>query len=448
MKIRIIKFILLVYKKILGETMLDMKLIRQDPEALEKKLKTKVPDTDIFKILSLDDEIRNIQAKTDDLKSIRNQTSKEIGQKKRNQEDVSGFLDEMGKISAEIADLDTRYKELDEKRNYLLSTLPNLPSDDVPVSLDIADNKCIKTYKEKRIFDFPFKNHMELNETLNLFDFKRATKLSGNRFPLYTNLGARLEWAILNYMLDIHLQNGFTQIIPPLLVKEPIMYASGQFPKFNDQVFHVFDKDYDLYLIPTAEVALNGLHFDEIIEEDVLPFKYVSYTPCFRREAGTHGTQERGLIRTHQFNKVELFAITKPEDSEKMHEEMIASAEAVLQGLDLHYRNMLLCTGDMSFASAKTIDIEVYLPGQNRYYEVSSASNCTDFQARRSKMRCKKKEEKPRFVHTLNASGLATSRLMVAILENNQQEDGSVLIPTVLRKYLDDQKYLLPQKNI
>jgi seryl-tRNA synthetase len=427
--------------------MLDIKLIRQDPQTIQEKLKTKIPDIDIFKILSLDDELRNIQAKTDDLKSKRNQASKEIGEKKRNKEDVSEFVDEMGKISAEIADLDTRYKELDDKRSYLLSTLPNIPSEDVPVSLNIADNKCIKTYKEKRTFDFPFKNHLELNDNLNLFDFKRATKLSGNRFPLYTNMGARLEWAILNYMIDIHLQNGFMQIIPPLLVKESIMYGSGQLPKFSDQVFHILDKDYDLYLIPTAEVSLNGLHSDEIIEEDLLPLKYVAYTPCFRREAGTHGTQERGLIRTHQFNKVELFSLTKPEDSEKMHQEMLESAEEVLQGLDLHYRNMLLCTGDMSFASAKTIDIEVYLPGQNRYYEVSSVSNCTDYQARRSKIRCKDKENKPRFLHTLNASGLATSRLMVAILENNQQEDGSVLIPTVLRKYLDDQKYLMPQKT-
>ncbi len=428
--------------------MLDIKLIRQDPKAIEKKLKTKIPDIDIFKILSIDDEIRNIQAKTDDLKSKRNLASKEIGQKKRNQEDVSIFVDEMGKISAEIADLDNRYKELDEKRTYLLSTLPNLPSDDVPVSLEVIDNKCIKTHKEKREFNFPFKNHLELNENLNLFDFKRATKLSGNRFVMYTNLGARLEWALLNYMIDIHLQNGFTQIIPPILVKESIMYGCGQLPKFSDQLFHIVDKDYDLYLIPTAEVPLNGLHYDEIIEEDLLPFKYVSYTPCFRREAGAHGTQERGLIRTHQFNKIELFSITKPEDSEKILNEMLESAEEVLQGLDLHYRNMLLCTGDMSFASSKTIDIEVYLPGQNRYYEVSSVSNCTDFQARRSKIRCKRKEDKPRFVHTLNASGLATSRLMVAILENNQQEDGSVLIPTVLRKYLDDQKYLFPQNKI
>jgi seryl-tRNA synthetase len=424
--------------------MLDIKLIRQNPKEIEEKLKNKLPDIDIFKILSLDDEIRKIQTKTDDLKSKRNIASKKIGEKKRNKEDVSSIVEEMTKISIEISELDKRYKELDEKRFYLLSTLPNLPDDDIPMSLNVEDNKCIKTYKEKRKFDFPFKNHLELNEKLHLFDFKRATKIAGNRFSMYTNLGARLEWALLNYMIDIHLQNGFKQIIPPVLVKESIMYGAAQIPKFSDQLFHILDEDYNLYLIPTAEVALNGIHYDEIIEEEKLPFKYVAYTPCFRREAGTHGKQERGLIRTHQFNKVELFCVTKPEDSENIQQEMLKSAEDVLQGLEMHYRNMLLCSIDMSFASSKTIDIEVYLPGQDRYYEVSSVSNCRDFQARRSKIRCKKKEEKPRLAHTLNASGLATSRLMIAILENNQQEDGSVLIPTVLRKYLDDQKYLVP----
>jgi len=424
--------------------MLDIKLIRKDPEIIEKKIKTKIPHIDIFKILSIDDEIRTIQAKTDVLKAKRNLASKEIANKKRKREDISTILEEMTKISIQITDLDNKYKSLDEKRNYLLSTLPNIPDAAVPVSFNPEDNKCIKTYKEKKIFDFPIKNHLELNEKLNLFDFKKAAKIAGNRFSLYNNMGARLEWALLNYMLDIHLQNGYIQIIPPILVKEEIMFGSAQLPKFSDQLFHIEDKDFDLYLIPTAEVPLNGLHYDEIIEEELLPFKYVAYTPCFRREAGTHGTQERGLIRTHQFNKVELFSLTKPEDSEEMLKEMLKSAEEILQGLDLHYRNMLLCTGDMSFASSKTIDIEVYLPGQNRYYEVSSISNCLDFQARRSKIRCKKKENKPRFVHTLNASALATSRLMVAILENNQQEDGCVLIPTVLRKYLNDQKFLIP----
>ncbi|NGX28997.1 MAG: Serine--tRNA ligase [Candidatus Anoxychlamydiales bacterium] len=426
--------------------MLDIKILREDSKNIEKKLKSKVPTVDIFQILSLDDEIRKIQTKTDILKSKRNTASKEIGIKKRQNEDVSSILEKMGKIAAEISDLDKSYKETEAKRFYLLSTLPNIPSDDVPVSLNVEDNECIKTYKEKKKFDFPFKNHLELNEKLNLFDFKRATKIAGNRFSLYFDMGARLEWALLNYMLDIHRQNGFKQIIPPLLVRDEIMYGSSQLPKFKDQLFHLKDEDFDLYLIPTSEVSLNGMHFDEIINEDSLPLKYVAYTPCFRREAGAAGKQERGLIRTHQFNKVELFSLTTPDQSEKVFEEMIASAEEVLEGLDLHYRNQLLCTGDMSFAAAKTIDIEVFLPGQDRYYEVSSVSNCTTFQARRSKIRFKKNSGKPEFVHTLNGSGVATSRLMVALLENYQQEDGSVLIPTVLRKYLDDQKYLTPQE--
>lgn len=427
--------------------MLDIKLLKKDPTSIQKLLKTKMQDVDIFKIISLDDEMKATQTKSDLLKSKRNTVSKEIGEMKRQGSDANTLVNEMTKIGDEISSLDKKFSDLQEKRNYLLSILPNIPKDDIPVSLNVEDNKCIKTFKEKKTFDFPFKNHLELNEKLNLFDFEKATKLSGNRFALYKNLGARLEWALLNYMIDIHLQNGFTQIIPPILVKPDIMYGSGQLPKFENQVFKITDEDYNLFLIPTAEVALNGMYFDEAIEEEKLPLKFVSYTPCFRREAGSHGKQERGLIRTHQFNKVELFAITKPEDSDEMFEKMLSSAEDVLKGLDLHYRNMLLCTSDMSFASAKTIDIEVFLPGQDRYYEVSSVSNCTDFQARRSKMKYKKIGDKPRFAHTLNGSGLATSRLMVALLENNQQKDGSVLIPTVLRKYLDDKKFLVPEDN-
>ncbi len=426
--------------------MLDIKQIRENPQEIEKKLKSKIPSIDIFKILSLDEELRKIQKKNDDLKAKKNAVSKKIPILKKEKKDVKNILDEMTKISKEIQVLDKKLKELSQKKDLLLSNLPNIPDDIVPVSFNAKDNKCIKTYKEKKTFDFPIKNHVELGESLNLFDFKRAAKISKNRFAIYTNMGARLEWALLNYMLDIHLQNGFIQIIPPLLVKKQTMFGAAQLPKFQDQLFHLEDKDYDLYLIPTAEVPLNGIHMDEILNEDELPLKYVAYTPCFRREAGAAGKNERGLIRTHQFNKVELFSLTKSDDSDKVFDEMLASAEEVLKGLDLHYKNMLLCTSDMSFASSKTIDIEVFLPAQNRYYEVSSVSNCKDFQARRAKIRYRKRDEKPKFVHTLNASGVATSRLMVAILENFQQKDGSVLIPLVLRKYLDDQKYLTPKE--
>ena len=278
---------------------------------------------------------------------------------------------------------------------------------------------------------------MELNEKLELFDFKRGAKIAGVVWTAYRGLGAQLEWALLNYMIGIQIKNGFLQWIPPIVVREEILYGSGQLPKFANQQFKVNDEGFNFYMIPTAEVSLNGLHADEILTNEELPLKYFAYTPCFRREAGAAGAQERGLIRTHQFNKVEMFCFTRPEDSAEMFERMLASAEEILQGLNVHYRNMLLVTGDMSFAGAKTIDIEVWLPGQNRYYEVSSVTNCTDYQSRRSNIRFRrKKEEKPEFVHTLNGSGLATSRLMVALLENNQNPDGSVNIPEVLQKAL------------
>jgi len=424
--------------------MLDVKEIRKHPKEIEKKLKTKDQEISISNILKLDEKTRELQARSDDLKSKRNLASKTIVEKKKKSEDVTEILNEMTKIADEITKLDIEHRKIDEERNELLANLPNIPMDDIPVSLDPKDNKCIKTYLKKTTFDFPFKNHLELNESLNLFDFERAVKISGTGFTIYKDMGAQLEWALINYMLDIHRQNGYTQIMPPILVKNSTMYGSGQLPKFKDQSYKIIDEENEFYVIPTAEVSLNGLYLDEIIDEENLPIKMVSYTPCFRKEAGSHGKQERGLIRTHQFNKVELFCLSKPEDSEKIFEMMLKSAEEVLQGLELHYRNMLLCTSDMSFAAAKTVDIEVFLPGQDRYYEVSSVSNCTDFQARRSNIKCKLKDEKPRFLHTLNGSGVATSRLMVALLENNQQKDGSVLIPTTLRKYLDDQKYLKP----
>jgi seryl-tRNA synthetase len=421
------------------KAMIDIKLIRKDPKEIEKRLKTKVPETNLSKVLALDEDLRKLQTKAEDLKSKRNQASKEIGQKKAAKQDVSLQMKEMDTIGEEISTLDHQIAALENQRDYELALLPNLPLDLVPVAEEAKDNVCIKTIGTKPEFSFPFKNHVELNEKLFLFDFVRSAKISGSGWVVYTDLGARLEWALLNYMLDVHKKNGFRQIWPPLLVKPEIMFGSGQLPKFENQIYKINDEEYNLFLIPTAEVALNGLHYDEILEEESLPIKYVSYTPCFRREAGAAGKQERGLIRTHQFNKVELFCFSKPNESEQIFDQMMASAEEVLQGLGLHYRNMLLCTGDMSFASAKTIDIEVWLPGQNRYYEVSSVSNCTDYQSRRSKIRFRKRGEKPELLHTLNGSGVATSRLMVALLENNQKEDGSVTLPTVLHKYLENE---------
>ncbi len=423
--------------------MLDIKEIRKNPEEFEKKLQTKNPDIQISPILALDEELRHLKTKVEESKARKNHISKEIGLKKQKKESTDEFSNELALLNEQIQTQDLKIKELEEKLHFSLSVLPNLPLDEIPISPSPKDNVCIKEFGKKPSFSFPFKNHLELNERLKLFDFERAAKISGSGWPLYTKFGARLEWALLNYMLDTHRKNGFTQIIPPLLVKPEIMYGVGQLPKFAEQLFKINDKDYHLYLIPTSEAAINGLHADEILEEENLPLCYTSYTPCFRREAGAAGSQERGLIRTHQFNKVELFCLSSPEDSPRIYEKMLQSAEEVLQGLNLHYRNMLLTTGDMSFAAAKTIDIEVWLPGQNRYYEVSSVSNCTDFQARRAQIRYRKKNEKPQFVHTLNGSGVATSRLMVALLENNQQEDGSILVPKVLHKYLEEEITIL-----
>lgn len=425
--------------------MLDIKLLRTQKDLIESKLKTKDPEVSLAPILALDEKIRQKKGEVEELKSKRNHLSKEIGEKKRKGEDVSQTMRQVSGFGDDIARIDHELPLLEEELKQKAGMLPNIPMDGIKISPDPKDNVCIKTFGEKKEFSFPFKNHLELNEHLGLFDFKRGAKITGSGWPVYKNMGARLEWALLNYMLDIQLENGFVQWMVPHLVKPEILFGVGQLPKFAKQVFALTDEDYDLFLIPTSEVPLAGLHYDEILKEEELPLKYVCYSPCFRREAGAAGAQERGLIRVHQFNKVEMFAFTKPDQSQEMFEQMLSSAEMVLQGLNLHYRNMNLVTGDMSFAAARTVDIEVWLPGQNRYYEVSSISNCTDFQARRSHIRFKHKEEKPEFVHTLNGSGLATSRLMVALLENNQREDGSVELPIVLHKYLGGIKELRPQ---
>jgi len=422
--------------------MIDIKLIRADKEAVEKKLRTKDPEVDLSPIVALDERIRVIKLNVEELKATRNHLSKEIGEKKRLKQDLSELMAEVAGLGNKIGILDQELSHLEPELNQKLAYLPNLPRDEIKISPDPKDNVCIKTFGQKIEFSFPFKNHVELNERLCLFDFKRGAKISGSGWPVYRDLGARLEWALLNYMIDIHLENGFQMWMVPHLVRPEIMFGSGQLPKFEKQLFKISDEDYQLYLIPTSEVALNGLYYDEILKEEELPKKFIACTPCFRREAGAAGSQERGLIRMHQFNKVEMFAFATPSQSDQVFDQMMASAEMILQGLNLHYRNMLLVTGDMSFAAAKTIDIEVHLPGQNRYYEVSSVSHCTDYQARRSHIRFRQKEEKPEFVHTLNGSGLATSRLMVALLENNQNEDGSVTLPVVLHKYMNGTKEL------
>jgi len=424
--------------------MLDIKEIRANAADIEKKLQTKDPEISLKALVSLDEELRRLKTETDALKTKRNDLSSQIGTLKREKKDTAELMREVGLIGDEIHQKDERLKKVEQDFVHEIEKLPNIPMDDIKVSQDPKENVVVKEWGKKREFDFPFKNHLELNEKLKLFDFERAAKTSGAGWPAYRGLGAQLEWALINYMLETHIKNGYTMWMPPILVRRETLYGSGQLPKFESQQFKLGDDDYPLWLIPTAEVSLNGLHQDEILKDEDLPLKYCAYTPCFRREAGAAGKQERGLIRMHQFNKVEMFAFTKPEESVKIFEEMRKSAETILEGLGIHFRETLLVTGDMSFGSAKTIDVEVWLPGQDRYYEVSSISNCTDYQARRSGIRFRKGNEKPEFVHTLNGSGLATSRLMVAILENNQNADGSVTIPEVLRKSLGGISVLKP----
>lgn len=424
--------------------MLDIRLIRKDKAGIEEKLKRKDPSISLDRIFHLDEMIREGKTKVEALKAERNEASKSIGEMKRQGKDISEVTKTMGDLASLIQEYDEALTMQETEFNDLMSRLPNIPYDNIKVSMDPKENVEVKSWGKKREFDFPFKNHLELNEGLQLFDFKRGAKISGTGWPVYKHWGARLEWALLQYMISIHIKNGFSQWIPPIVVRPEILYASGQLPKFANQQFRVHDDDFNLFLIPTAEVSLNGLMSDEVVSEEELPLKFIAYTPCFRREAGAAGEKERGLIRTHQFNKVEMFCFTKPDDAERVFEEMMKSAEEILQGLELHYRNMLLVTGDMSFAGAKTIDIEVWLPGQNRYYEVSSVTNCTDYQSRRSNIRFKGKEGKPEFLYTLNGSGLATSRLMVSLLENNQNSDGSVTVPKVLRPYLGGIEKLTP----
>jgi seryl-tRNA synthetase len=428
--------------------MIDIKLIRKDPEAVEAKLKTKVADCDVKKVLALDTVIREKKTRVETLKAKRNEASDQIAQMKRKGESADALMHEMSKIGDEISKIDHELVTIEAEFTDAIARLPNLPEDGIKVSEDPKDNVVVKTSGKKPEYAFQFKNHVELNEKLHLFDFKRGAKMSGSGWPVYRGMGARLEWALLNYMIDFHVKNGYVQWMPPLAVKKELMFGAGQLPKFEGQQYMIANEEHPLYLIPTAEVAINGLYYDEIIPEEALPLKYIAYTPCFRKEAGGAGAQERGLIRVHQFNKVEMFAFVAPEDSPKVFDEFVKNAESILEGLELHYRSCLLVTGDMSFAAARTIDVEVYLPGQNRYYEVSSISNCTDYQSRRSQIRYRKKGEKPQLVHTLNGSGLATSRLMVAILENNQQADGSVIVPKVLRPYLGGIERISPQENV
>ncbi len=426
--------------------MLDIKLIREKKDWVEEQLRRREPDLSLDIIVELDAKRRALQAEVDEMRSKQKAVNKDIPQRKKKGEDVDSLLGEMKELSAKIKDKTAAMRECEEMLYYKVSELPNIPHESVPTHMDKAHNVEVRSKGQQREFDFQPKNHLELGAMHNLLDFERGAKIAGSRFPLYIGWGAELEWALLNFMREHNRDRGYTAILPPLLLNRETTFTSGNLPKFEDQLYKC--KDDPFYLLPTSEVPMTSLYRDEILEEDDLPFYYTSLTPCFRREAGAPGVEERGLVRVHQFNKVEMYKFVLPEHSYDELEKMISDAEHVLEELGMHYRTMLLVTGDMGNQSAKTYDIEVWLPGQNSYYEVSSCSNCEDYQARRGNIRYRSKEDKkPRFLHTLNGSGLATPRLMASILENFQEEDGTIVIPEVLRKYIGGKERLVPGES-
>ena len=426
--------------------MLDIKLIRERPDFVRQRLATRGAgdETRIDEILRLDDQRRKSLAEVEALKAQRNRVSKEIGalmgQKKV--EEAEAKKKETRDLGDRITQLDQQAAEADTARNGLMLSLPNLPHESVPVGKTAADNVVVRTHGEKPGFAFKPKSHVELCESLKLVDFARAAKLSGSGFVLYTNWGAKLERALIQFLLDLHTrEHGYTEVSPPFVVGPHCLEGVGQFPKFKDQYYGLAEGDEasrlgKLYLIPTAETPVANIHREEILKESDLPVRYCAYTPCFRGEAGAAGVGTRGMIRVHQFDKVELIKIATAQTGYLEHESMLGHAERVLKLLGLHYRVLLLCTGDMGFASAKTFDIEVWAPGQGSYLEVSSVSNCEDFQARRMNLRFKTSTGENTFPHVLNGSGTALARLFVALVETCQQADGSLLIPEPLRSYL------------
>jgi len=418
---------------------IDINLIRQDPEGVRQALLKRMDEIDFSELLQWDSERRELIKKGDELRARRNKVSEEIPAMKKRGEDVSSVLGEMRTVSDQIKEIDAQLAEVEKRIKRFMDSLPNIPDDDV-LPGGKESNVVVREWGEKPKFDFTPKDHMELAVSLGLVDYERGAKLGGSGFWVYTGLGARLEWALLNYFVQEHLKAGYEFILPPHILTYECGYTAGQFPKFEDDVFHLETgegRGFEQFLLPTAETALVNLHRNEIIPESELPKRYFAYTPCYRKEAGSYRAQERGMIRGHQFNKVELFQYTKPEDSDAALEEMINMAERLVQGLGLHYRVSKLAARDVSASMAKTYDIEVWIPSMNEYKEVSSASNARDYQARRGSIRFRRLETgKTELVHTLNASGLATSRLFPAILEQFQQADGSVVVPKVLREFV------------
>jgi seryl-tRNA synthetase len=420
----------------LRDFMLDIRLLREDLARVKARLATRGVEIDWNEFVSLDQKRREALADIEKLKERKNRLSGEIGKMKQSGGDAASLMREVEGVSEAIRTGEGPLSEIEARFERFMLTVPNLPEASVPLGRSAAENKEVRRWGKPPQFDFPAKNHWDIGEELGILDFTRAAKLAGARFALYKDAGARLERALINFMLELHTQeHGYREVLPPFLANRDAMTGTGQLPKFEEDLFRIAESDF--FLIPTAEVPLTNIHREELLSRDQLPIRYVAYTPCFRREAGSYGQDVRGLIRLHQFNKVELVKFTEPEVSYDELEKLTKDAETVLQRLKLPYRVVELCTGDLGFAAAKTYDLEVWLPGQSAYREISSCSNFEDFQARRAQIRCRKETKgKPIFVHTLNGSGLAVGRTLVAVLENYQQKDGSVVIPEVLRPYM------------
>ncbi|MEW6570992.1 MAG: serine--tRNA ligase [Nitrospirota bacterium] len=415
--------------------MLDARFVRDNIDLVKKSLLDRNYALSLSDFLEMEEKKRSLLKESEQLRNRRNVVSEEIGRLRVQKKDASELIEEMKKVAEKIKELDDHIKTLETKTNDFLLNLPNIPDDSVPVGKDETENVEVRRWGEPRNFDFEPLNHWDIAEMLDIIDFDRASKIAGARFSLTKGYGARLERALMNFMLDLNTSKGYREVFPPIIVNRDSMIGTGQLPKFSSELFIISDPEF--YLIPTAEVPVTNIHRNEILKENDLPIYYTAYTPCFRREAGSYGKDVRGLIRQHQFNKVELVKFSKPEDSFSELESLTRDAEDILQKLKLPYRVVALCTGDLGFAAAKTYDLEVWLPGQQKYREISSCSNFTDFQARRASIRFKREGKKgTEFVHTLNGSGLAIGRTLVAILENYQQKDGSVVVPEVLRPYM------------
>lgn len=424
--------------------MLDLKFVRENVETVQENLDRRHTTGDLASFVKFYDERRAIIQEVEQLKAVRNAVTAEISQLKRNKENADDKIAEMQRVGDEIGALDNKLREVEAELQQVALMLPNMCDDSVPVGADENENIEQRRWGTPRSFDFDVKAHWDLGESLGILDFERAAKESGARFTIYKGIGARLERALINFMLDKHGSAGFTEMMTPYIVTRETLTNTGQLPKFAEDMYKVEGENY--FLIPTAEVTLTNYHANEILTADELPKYYTAFTACFRAEAGSAGRDTRGLIRQHQFNKVELVKFAKPEESFAELETLTAQAESILQALELPHRVITLCTGDMGFGSAKTYDIEVWMPSQGVYREISSCSNMTDFQARRGNIKFRREQKgKPEFVHTLNGSGLAVGRTVAAILENNQEADGSVRIPTALQLYMGGLTHIHPE---